>query len=147
MRKMIYALLAACLLSGTAVAGALPAHAAYPTQDYYACVSEGCPSNYGWGTITWYNRTAGISGYVVHPAGVDYVTQVNIDAFQGSTLVEHQWRTVQMADHLLGYGFVIGDPNLGGGIDRIRVTVCDINPSPYEKFCGTPVHYWRKDAS
>jgi hypothetical protein len=146
MRKTIYALLSAILLSGTAVAGALPAHAAYPTQDYYACPLAGCASDYANGTITWYNRTAGISGYVRQAANSGLVTQVNIDAFQGSTLIEHQARTVQEANYELGYGFVIGDPNLGGGIDRIRVTVCLIFLNPTDKVCGTPMHYWRKDA-
>jgi hypothetical protein len=129
------------------MAGALPANAAYPVQDYYACPLVGCESDYAFGTITWYNRTAGISGYVRQVENNGTATQVKHRRLSGID-----------SDRAPA-------PDRAGVKSRARLRVCDrrhhlarwYRPDPRhslldhlnlsDKFCGTPVHYWRKDAS
>jgi hypothetical protein len=76
------------------------------------------------GTITWFNRTARVTGSVQKGVFVTTTTAV-FEAFAGSTKIESQTRTVNgsFPDGIRGFDFVIGDTNLVGGINRIKITI------------------------
>ena len=59
------------------------------------------------------------------------------EAFAGATKIDTQSGSV--TDGERSYNFTIGDPDLVGGINRIRITVC--TPSPTN--CGAPLNVWR----
>ncbi|NNN36654.1 hypothetical protein HLK59_41145 [Streptomyces sp. S3(2020)] len=82
---------------------------------------------YTGGSITWYNRTANVQGTVVDTANnIGHVTAY-FEAYAGSTKIESVTRTAN-AESDLGsprdFNFTIGDTDLVGGIDRIKVTLC-----------------------
>jgi hypothetical protein len=52
-----------------------------------------------------------------------YGTTVFFDAFAGSTKVDSDHRDVVPGGGI-PYHFIIGDPNLAGGFDRLRIQVC-----------------------
>ncbi|MBM7787968.1 hypothetical protein [Tenggerimyces flavus] len=106
-------------------------------------VDPACDAGAGDGYIKWGNRTAGIKGYVwdfdEDPA--DY-TKVYFDAFAGSTKVDSDFRTANGQYRPFGE-FPIGDPNLVGGIDRVRIQVCSHFPLWPYKECSAPVNVLR----
>ena len=122
---------AVALLLGSTI-NTVPANAT--DTRFEACICDLGPGEYTTGTITWLNRTATLSGWVNHPAGVDYSTTAIFDAFAGATKIDTETRTLRTPDPSHPFSFTIGDPNLHGGIDRIRVTVCDNETTP--PFCG-----------
>ncbi|WP_199512802.1 hypothetical protein [Nucisporomicrobium flavum] len=97
-------------------------------------------SAYGWsgamdgfseGSFTWYNRTTYVSGDVYEGDFDGHVT-VYFEAFANDTKVgptEHRTATTYAGLH---FGFTIGDTDRPGGINNIRVTVCN---EP-EHICG-----------
>ncbi|MFD4205948.1 hypothetical protein ACFWRG_08150 [Micromonospora tulbaghiae] len=143
--RAIIVSLATTLLATLALAS--PAHA-YPAQSYKVCyLPSDCGYDWASGNITWYSRTAGIQGHVVSGAGCDNAvdsTQVAFEAYAGANKKDTQTRTTSGYCADLSYNFTIGDPNLVGGIDRIKVTVCVITGG--ERYCGEPWNYWKKDA-
>jgi hypothetical protein len=90
---------------------------------------------------TWLNRTATLSGTVFKEEGVDYSVTAIFDAFAGTTKVYTQTRTSRGTDPTMSIGFTIGDPNLVGGIDRIRLQICENDLTP--PFCGVQQKVWR----
>lgn len=142
-------LLAACIalsvaLVGTAVVGqAGPAQAAYPTRNFQVNGLYDLPDNGSTdGTITWYNRTANVKGAIWSSYTAASVT-VHFDAFAGSNLIDPQTRTYG-GGPLNGYkpfNFPIGDSDLPGGINRIRITVCA------DGVCGGQANYSKPNAS
>lgn len=130
---------------GMVLGATAPAHA-YPTSPFSACEDSSavsCESAYTEGGIIWYNRTAGVQGHVVD-IGIGSTTAV-FEAFAGATKIDSTTRTANDESSLGGdrsFNFTIGDPNLVGGIDRVRVTVC-INYPNGTRPCGTPTHVWR----
>ncbi|MFJ8113166.1 hypothetical protein [Streptomyces sp. NPDC096132] len=78
------------------------------------------------GTITWYNRTAGMQGYV-QDFLYGHSTTAVFEAFAGSVKIDSETRTANNESDL-GYfrhfDFTIGDTDLVGGIDRVKITVC-----------------------
>lgn len=131
-RKVAVGLLAACGALGVASA---PAAAADDT--FY--VGDSIGSTYG--DITWYNRTANIQGTVAdHSSGS---TTAYFEAYAGSTKIDSQTRTAN-DDSDLGewrdYNFTIGDSDLVGGIDRIKITVCRHYSSGVD-VCSSPENY------
>ena len=139
MSNRVRALIVAPLLAAGVAGGVGEAAAADPP--FKACYDLPCFGNdkteFG---IVWYNRTAGLSGSVFNSGAPD-VTQAVFQAFAGGTLVDSEPRTDTNADSApRGFGFTIGDPNLVGGIDRIRVTVCVYAPT---KTCGPQFNFLR----
>jgi hypothetical protein len=142
MRKMIGALAAATLLPISVITTTGNAYAA--DEHYKVCVDEpgtDCVIQFSEGYITWYNRTAHISGGVTSTLLIDDRAQVVFNAFAGTTLIDTQTRTTAPGG-TLGFGFDIGDTNLVGGIDRIRITVCKINIDNTRE-CSYQHNYWK----
>ncbi|HEY8987332.1 MAG TPA: hypothetical protein VIU15_48200, partial [Streptomyces sp.] len=124
-----------CGTLGIAVAPASASAAA--ASSFY--VSKTNSSTYG--TITWYNRTANVTGTVADHQNNAY-TVAYFEAFAGSTKIDSQTRSANNESDLGEYrsfSFTIGDPDLVGGIDRIKVTVCTHYAS--DRFCTAPENY------
>lgn len=148
---LLSALFSAAVLFGLVA----PAHA-YPITTWIHCHESGVScstSSYGYadGSFTWYNRTAYVSGDV-HRKNATFVSnpdgsigqvqgvQVAFEAYApGGIKVDTQTRTVNPPDSSLHYGFTIGDTNLAGGIERIKVTICIYSPA---RWCGAPRNYY-----
>ena len=85
------------------------------------------------GSITWYNRTASVSGVLTaadQPANNPQISssEVIIQAYAGTTRVgptQVVYRDIRDSPAVAYGPFSMGDTNLRGGIDRIKVTVCD----------------------
>lgn len=71
------------------------------------------------------------------------ITQVFFDAYQGATRVDSQARSTVFADAPKSFRFDIGNPNLVGGIDRIKITICGYFTSSEQLWCSTPVNFLR----
>lgn len=129
---------------GVVLGAAAPAYA-YPVTPFYNCYNGAgaCSYAYTEGSIVWYNRTAGIQGHVVD-VGTGSTTAV-FEAFAGSTKIDSTTRTANDETSLGGdrsFNFTIGDTDLVGGIDRIKVTVCVTEPNG-ARDCGTPLNFSR----
>ncbi|WP_143465916.1 hypothetical protein [Kribbella sp. ALI-6-A] len=87
------------------------------------CSPGGCTSKAdGW--IVWANRTATVGGSVQDDIA-NQQTTVYFDAFQGSVKVDSETRTAKVSDTApVSFRFTIGNPDLPGGIDRIRIQIC-----------------------
>lgn len=114
---------------GTVTAPSAAAAPAWANDTY-----DVCSYYYAWGGtsggIIWGNRTSEVQGSVTDVSG-DH-TVAYFDAFAGSTKVASTTRTASYGT--VPYHFFIGDPNLVGGIDRIRIQVCTI--VDVIRFCG-----------
>lgn len=104
--------LAGTLFAGQGSAGATTAWA--PDHFKVCWIPTACDV-YAEGDITWGNRTAHVSVRVVGPGGA---ATAHFDAFASSTKVDSYIANEP------GGQFDIGDPNLRGGINRIRTQVC-----------------------
>jgi hypothetical protein len=130
--------LAACGVLGLAAA---PASAA--SEVYDVTVDSAQHNSYARGSITWYNRTANIQGKVVDLNEGAGATQVIFEAFAGSTKIDSETRTADDSTDLgtvRDYNFTIGDTELVGGIDRIKITVCHVIGT-YTYDCSSPENY------
>ncbi len=115
-------LLVGALFAGQGSAGAT---VAWAVDHFKVCWTTPC-TVYAEGDITWGNRTAQVS---VHVEGPGYNASAYFDAFAGTTKVD---------SHVTfepGETFTIGNPNLVGGINRIRTQVC-VTGSGGEFGCG-----------
>ncbi|WP_329050180.1 hypothetical protein OG738_00105 [Amycolatopsis sp. NBC_01488] len=92
------------------------------------------------GSFTWWNRVTEVQGDV-HIADwrmsgdANPVTMINIvfDAMKGSTRIASEGRTVTFDDYPHGtrsIHFTLGNPDLVGGFDRIRITRCSYLETP-----------------
>lgn len=143
---------------GFAVVGVLlmlvaPTHAAASAiqGEHFACAAPkatNCRVGYH-STVSyrvlWHNRTATVSGHIETPdergpANYDY-TRVFFESFAGPTEIDSTHRTSSHIDGL-GFSFAMGDPNLVGGIDRVKVTVCTYYID-LDRLCGAPVNAMR----
>ncbi|MEU8352470.1 hypothetical protein [Streptomyces sp. NPDC048845] len=141
-RRLTVGLVAACGALGVAASPAAayeqtsfsvcnPQCFAYPHQDE----EEG----FVYGTITWYNRTAGVTGEVNSYIEDGLPTIAHFEAYKRSTKIASETRTVANGGRR-GFNFTTGDTNLVGGIDRIKITVCtQRNGLPVN--CSAPVNY------
>ncbi|WP_250029978.1 hypothetical protein [Paractinoplanes maris] len=137
---------AATLAAATAVVatGPAPAQAAW-ASDYFSVDSPiGYANGAAFGDIYWYNRTAYVNGVMTdHRANTN--TTLAFEAYAGPTKIATETRTANDESELgdwVKYDFTIGDPNLVGGIDRIKVTICHNYYNP-AKFCSIPKNYMR----
>ena len=73
------------------------------------------------GGIIWGSRTSTLQGEVRDYTG--YGTTVYFDAFAGSTKVDSDHRNSGPYG-AVSYNFTIGNPDLVGGFDRLRIQVC-----------------------
>jgi hypothetical protein len=121
----------AALTMGVLTAGSASADvraaATWPNDTYYEC-SDNC-DGFARGGVVWGNRTAQIQGSV---QSYRDTTTVYFDAFAGSTKVDSETRSSSGPE--VSYNFTIGDPDLPGGVDRIRVQVC--TPLGADRGCG-----------
>src|SRR5207253_2434081 len=94
-------------------------------------------------SITWNNRTANVGG-TIYDFNAGTTTAI-FEAFAGSKKIDSQTRFVDDAGST-GYArpiaFPIGDPNLVGGINRIKVTLCR-NYNTASQYCNTPAQHSR----
>jgi uncharacterized membrane protein len=88
-------------------------------NDTYAVCSSSCMLGEASGGVIWGNRTSTVQGSVSSYFG--YLTTVYFDAFAGPTKVDSDHRDTF---GMTSYHFTIGNPDLPGGVDRIRVQVC-----------------------
>jgi hypothetical protein len=122
--------LAAGVLAATAVAVAAPATAhADPVTAFQLCDGVSTCNNYVKGTVTWHNRTATISGYVVDKGAGFTVAKFRAYANGkqiGDDVTRYTDDTSTNPDlkspRKLGFG--IGDTNLPGGLDTVGVYLC-----------------------
>jgi hypothetical protein len=105
------------------------------TNDTYSACPANCLTGSTSGGIVWGNRTATVQGSVIAYFGDTVV--VYFDAFAGSTKVDSTTRTSTGPE--VSYHFTIGDPNLVGGIDRIRVQMCTVHGDG-SRDCGDQVN-------
>ncbi|MFI1486905.1 hypothetical protein [Streptomyces sp. NPDC020747] len=127
---------------------AAPAQAAYPTSNYQVAA----PSVYGdyaGGTITWFNRSVGLQGYVVTSKFIEEVwvdhTTVYFEVYDGNGVkMNSTTRTASGQDNSaqLSYNFSIGDPNGLKAVARVRITVCAIGTDGLQD-CSDPTNYSR----
>ncbi|GKQ34693.1 hypothetical protein [Streptomyces sp. A012304] len=94
------------------------------------------------GTITWYNRTAMVRGTVIDEVDFYGSAVAYFEAYAGSTKIESTTRTADYYGALgavRDFNFTIGDTDLVGGIDRIKITVCQEVGT--FKSCSSPENY------
>jgi len=129
---------AAMVIAITAIAGSVVAASpasASGTSNFYVCGPlAGCSYEATFGQIIWHNRTATVQGEAWND-GVTTTIAV-FQAYAGSTLIDSE--SVSVVEGSLPINFNIGDPDLRGGINRIKITVC-YEPAPRE--CGNPINY------
>jgi len=117
---------ASVIAAGLVVAMQAPAQAAWAQDQFDIAVTSSYRDKTSWGTVSWGNRTAAITGTVYDGGGDLATATVIFEAFAGSTKIDSQTRTANEMTELggtRGYSFSIGDPDLSGGIDRIKITV------------------------
>jgi hypothetical protein len=122
---------------------AAPAQAAYPITHFNVNGLDDSSCQFGntEGDITWYNRTANLSGGVyacTSPAATAVFTAYASDA--SDSKIETQTRTASGEWDVRGFNFTIGDSNLVGGIYRIKIQVC-VGVSP-DWLCGKQYNFY-----
>lgn len=74
-------------------------------------------------SVIWLNRTARVQGHIDDLAGDGLSTTVFVEAYAGAKKIAGTTRTASDWESV-DFNFVIGDPNLVGGIDRIKLQIC-----------------------
>lgn len=136
MRIVKQALIVAVLAATALALGGTPGQAEDPDH-FEACGGpSGWACNESWsnGAISWSNRTAIVYAAVVCDT-TSYSTTVSFDGYAGSNLIDRVTRTSR-ENCLALPNIAIGDPDLPGGINIVRVTVCT-NSAP--RRCGATV--------
>lgn len=120
---------------------------AYAQDNFSVCysVASHCDSGYTTGAITWFNRTAEVSGQV-GDRGAGSMTAI-FEAFADSTKVDTETRftddtAIGTTASPRGFTFTIGDPDLVGGINRVRITLCK-NYQTASQSCTSQENHWR----
>jgi hypothetical protein len=121
------ALATAAVAVVAAGAGQLPASAStqFAPDEFRVCVDQACSMSVR-GDITWGQRTASVTGAVVNKRpGV--MASVHWDAFANSTKIDSTTTYVLNPEQatVVPIDFTLGNPNLVGGINRIRIQICD----------------------
>ena len=128
------ALAAAAALGTPATAGT---QATWPNDTFRICTTQGCGGQ-AIGGVVWGNRTATVQGSIADYLGSG--TTVYFEAYAGATKIDSDTRTAPPHDDV-PYNFSIGNPDLVGGFDRLKVTVCESGKT----YCSTPVNADRDD--
>ncbi|KOX12074.1 hypothetical protein ADK67_47650 [Saccharothrix sp. NRRL B-16348] len=120
-------------------AASAKAESAWADDFFSLCVPDdaGC-YGYTHGWIVWGNRTASISGTVANEYASGFVTAY-FEAYAGSTKIDSDTRSVSSGTR--GFPITLGNPDLVGGFDRTKVTVC-WHGTEYQ-VCSRPQHHWR----
>jgi hypothetical protein len=150
--KALAQILALLLISATIVAGTgTSAHAAAPipfeVEGGVAFITHPC-KGFTHGHIVWANRSASIDGEVHSPRQeprcdeIIRSTTAFFEAYAGATKIDSTTRTVNYPGIRDFPGFSIGDPDLVGGINRIKIQVCD-NLVIGGRVCGEPENHSR----
>ena len=110
MKRIAVSLVVSALaaLGGAGIANA----ASYPTSDFGDRISGGATG----GTLTWYNRAVGVSGYVRDDAGSGSTT-VTFEFRQAGTLLDVQTRTA--SDDYKTFGWT--EPGPSGGFSKVDI--------------------------
>ena len=91
------------------------------------------------GTITWFNRSANVSGHMTTGAFSTSVT-FYFEAYAGSTKVDSTTRTARGTDSAWqSFNFTLDASDLVGGFDRIKMQAKD-NDAP---LVGDPLNCYR----
>jgi hypothetical protein len=125
---------AAGITFAAATALAVPASAgtlAWPNDTYDLCTTA-CGAE-AIGGVTWGNRSATVQGTIHDIAGSG--STVFFEAYAGSTKITSTTRTAAPGA-VRSYNFSIGDPDLVGGFDRLKITVCESDHT----WCTVPVN-------
>lgn len=134
LRKTIAVLAAGAAVAGIGQSAAL-ASSQSPNDTFDICgptpydyhEGPGLPCvNRSYGGIVWNNRTAQIQGAVTDDVDLWSTTIVFFDSFAGDTKVEGIQRRSERGS--VSFNFPIGDLNLVGGIDRVRIQICHYRP-------------------
>ncbi|MFD2467542.1 hypothetical protein [Amycolatopsis silviterrae] len=99
---------AVAVLGGAGIANA----AGYPTSDFGGSISGGRTG----GTLTWYNRAVGVSGFVRDDATAGSTTVI-FEFRQASTLFDVQTRTA--SDDQKTFGWT--EPGPSGGFSKVDI--------------------------
>jgi hypothetical protein len=125
----------ALAIAGPAVITVSPAHA-YPTEGFIAFDGNAPYLGKTEGTITWYNRSVGVQGYVFDSIDRDDQSTTAIFRFYiGDEVFWHsESRTVNAGER--SFNFTVEGPP--GGITTVAIWVCHtIDPNCREQ--------WRRD--
>lgn len=89
-------------------------------NDVRECVRGG---GYAIGQVDWNNRTATVTGHVVGGSSRGYTTAI-FEAFDANDIKRDSTTRTASGRATRSYEFLIGPPDLRGGITRIKLTVC-----------------------
>lgn len=96
-----------------------------------------CPQYCNWGEtiggVIWGNRTSTVQGEVWGSANLGVT--VFFEAYAGTTKIDSDTRTAGPGVDI-PYNFGIGNPDLVGGFDRLKITICVVGTTT----CSTPVN-------
>ena len=115
-RSVASAAVAVAAALGAAVASAGPAYA-YPATSFGRYEIPGGATA---GSVTWYNESVGVQGYVVDSAVVADSSTVIFDFWQSSTYLDTQTRTADGTT--TSFNFTEAGPQ--GGITKVVITLC-----------------------
>jgi hypothetical protein len=118
----------AAVTAGIAAGGAVVPAAAtvqYAVDSFRTCMDWDTAATGGCviraeGSVTWHNRTATITGKVINGHGQSATAFFR--AYAGSTKIDETTRTASGVS-TTPFSFVIGDPDLVGGINRITISI------------------------
>jgi hypothetical protein len=105
------------------------------------CVIDDCDFGGAEGAVTWGNRTAEVSGHVWdYESAATESTVAYFTAYAGSTAIQGTTRAAHNEDR--SFRFTIGDPDLVGGVNRVKIQICYVDNGT-QGWCSTPVQVWR----
>jgi hypothetical protein len=144
LRRSLAAAVVALVTTGLLVCRSAPA-LAWPVTSFLVCQVSNCSGGAAqtYGSITWYNRTAGTAGQVVAYccASNHQTTRAVFDAYAGTTKIDTKSVDTYNVASPTSFGpITIGDTNLRGGINHIKITVCVLFTNT-GWLCGPPTNY------
>lgn len=145
MRFRLRILLATLVAAIGAVVGVQAPAFAYPTTPFAVCGYTADCDVVTWGEFTWYNRTTNIDGSMVGclPGSDPYLKHWAVfESFRGSKKIDSKNVPVNNCGQVIDFVMTIGDTNLVGGIDRIKVTVCS-GFALNSWTCGSSISYFK----
>jgi hypothetical protein len=140
LRRVQTLAVAALLATGLLLAPTSPASAYDPDSFFVFNPWPEYPVSFTSGSIVWHNRTATIQGRVADLDTPGYTTAY-FQAFAGTRQIgPTETRTINEGDR--PFNFNIGDPDLRGGINEIRIWICGV-PEPDVRRCSATEFYYR----